>query len=72
MYRWDRLNYLYSCHENAMKNNYLLGFKIVRGAYMEKERKMLFSIKGSTVENLLMDPERDPLVETRGQLIETR
>jgi proline dehydrogenase len=39
MYRWDRLNYLYSCHENAMKNNYLLGFKIVRGAYMEKERE---------------------------------
>jgi proline dehydrogenase len=39
MYRWDRLQYLYDCHKQAIKNNYSLGFKIVRGAYMEKERE---------------------------------
>ena len=38
MYRWDRLQYLYDCHTKAKQNNYLLGFKLVRGAYLEKER----------------------------------
>ena len=38
MYRWDRLQYLYDCHKIAKQDNYLLGFKLVRGAYMEKER----------------------------------
>ena len=37
-YRWDRLNYLRQIHERAQKSNFKLGFKIVRGAYMEKER----------------------------------
>ena len=36
-YRWDRLDYLKSLHERAQKKEYKLGFKIVRGAYMEKE-----------------------------------
>lgn len=39
MYRWDRLQYLYDCHKTAKQNNFLLGFKLVRGAYMEKERE---------------------------------
>lgn len=39
MYRWDRLEYLQDCHKTAKQNNYLLGFKLVRGAYMEKERE---------------------------------
>jgi proline dehydrogenase len=38
-YRWDRLDYLKKIHEIAVKENFLLGFKIVRGAYMEKEAK---------------------------------
>ncbi|NQX85714.1 MAG: proline dehydrogenase family protein [Flavobacteriaceae bacterium] len=36
-YRWDRLAYMKDLHERA-KGKYFLGFKIVRGAYMEKER----------------------------------
>ena len=39
MYRWDRLEYLHQCHKHAIANNYFLGYKLVRGAYMEKERK---------------------------------
>jgi proline dehydrogenase len=39
LYRWDRLEFLKQSHQKAMQNNYFLGLKIVRGAYMEKERK---------------------------------
>jgi proline dehydrogenase len=39
MYRTDRLNFLKQSHLHAEQNNYMLGMKIVRGAYMEKERK---------------------------------
>jgi proline dehydrogenase len=39
MYRTDRLDFLYKAHEHAYQNNYFLGVKVVRGAYMEKERK---------------------------------
>lgn len=38
MYRHDRLAYLKKIFEKAESQNYLLGFKVVRGAYMEKER----------------------------------
>ncbi len=38
-YRWDRLDYLKEIHIKAKQNNFKLGFKVVRGAYMEKERK---------------------------------
>jgi len=38
-YRWDRLNYVKEMHERAQKGGYKLGFKIVRGAYMEKENR---------------------------------
>ena len=37
-YRWDRLDYLKKIHTKAKELNFKLGFKIVRGAYMEKER----------------------------------
>jgi len=37
-YRWDRLEYLKKLLERAKKDNFKLGMKIVRGAYMEKER----------------------------------
>lgn len=37
MYRHDRLDYLIKSHEKARKEGYLLGAKLVRGAYMVKE-----------------------------------
>ena len=38
-YRWDRLDYLKNLHQRAKSKGYKLGFKIVRGAYMEKENE---------------------------------
>ena len=38
MYRHDRMNYLRKLHHNADQKKYHIGLKIVRGAYMEKER----------------------------------
>jgi proline dehydrogenase len=37
MYRWDRLDYLKKLHEQAKAEGFLIGMKLVRGAYMEKE-----------------------------------
>jgi len=37
MYRWDRLDYLKELHKKSQEKNFFMGFKIVRGAYMEKE-----------------------------------
>ena len=39
MYRHDRLQFLFDSYKNARHGGYILGAKIVRGAYMEKERK---------------------------------
>ena len=39
LYRIDRLDFLKKCYEAALERNFLLGIKLVRGAYMEKERK---------------------------------
>ncbi|MES2728073.1 MAG: proline dehydrogenase family protein [Bacteroidota bacterium] len=39
LYRHDRLVFLKESHQEAKVNNYYLGLKLVRGAYMEKERK---------------------------------
>lgn len=37
MYRWDRLDYLMKLKEQADKEGFFIGMKLVRGAYMEKE-----------------------------------
>ena len=37
MYRHERLSFLKKQHVHAKANSYFLGFKLVRGAYMEKE-----------------------------------
>jgi proline dehydrogenase len=39
MYRHDRLEFLRKSYERAIEKGYLLGAKLVRGAYMEKERE---------------------------------
>jgi proline dehydrogenase len=39
MYRHDRMQFLKDCYEAAVQRNFILGTKLVRGAYMEKERK---------------------------------
>ncbi|WP_417876018.1 proline dehydrogenase family protein [Winogradskyella sediminis] len=39
LYRWDRLDYLKNLHERAKSKGFKIGMKIVRGAYMEKERE---------------------------------
>lgn len=38
LYRHDRLAFLKVSHSKALEKGYLLGAKLVRGAYMEKER----------------------------------
>ncbi len=39
LYRTDQLDYLRESYENARRQGYVLGAKLVRGAYMDKERE---------------------------------
>lgn len=39
LYRHDRIAFLKASYEAALERNFILAVKIVRGAYMEKERK---------------------------------
>ncbi|MDX1684192.1 MAG: proline dehydrogenase family protein [Saprospiraceae bacterium] len=39
LYRHDRLDFFYKSHERARQGKYILGMKLVRGAYMDKERE---------------------------------
>lgn len=39
MYRHDRLDFLKKTYEEAVSGGYFVGIKLVRGAYMEKERE---------------------------------
>ncbi|HMZ46115.1 MAG TPA: proline dehydrogenase family protein [Chitinophagaceae bacterium] len=43
LYRHDRLEFLKLSHKIAQQQNFLLGAKLVRGAYMEKERERALS-----------------------------
>lgn len=44
MYRHDRLQFLRDLYEDALKHNFYIGIKLVRGAYMEKERERAASM----------------------------
>src|SRR5690606_5384116 len=37
LYRWDRMDYLRGLHKRALEDGFIIGMKLVRGAYMEKE-----------------------------------
>ncbi len=37
-YRWDRFDFVKNTHAIALREGFHVGFKVVRGAYMEKER----------------------------------
>ncbi len=37
-YRWDRFDYIKQIHQIALAEGFHIGLKVVRGAYMEKER----------------------------------
>jgi proline dehydrogenase len=39
LYLWDRLDYLKGLHQRAKAKKFKIGMKLVRGAYMEKERE---------------------------------
>ncbi len=39
MYRWDRMDYLRALHQRSIDNGFIVGLKLVRGAYLEKERE---------------------------------
>lgn len=39
LYRHDRFQFLKNSFEISISNNFITGFKLVRGAYMEKERR---------------------------------
>jgi len=38
LYRWDRMDYLKNLYARAQEKGFKVGMKLVRGAYMEKER----------------------------------
>ncbi|MEZ4811015.1 MAG: proline dehydrogenase family protein [Allomuricauda sp.] len=39
MYRWDRMDYLRKLYDTSISENFKIGMKVVRGAYMEKENE---------------------------------
>lgn len=60
MYRKASLGFLKKSHEKARREKYILGAKVVRGAYMEKERRRA-AIMGyeSPIQNTKPDTDRD-------------
>ncbi len=49
LYRKDKLDFLKASFEKAEANGYLLGAKLVRGAYMEKERDRALELGVSSI-----------------------
>ena len=45
MYRHDRFRFLKDSHTAAVERNFMLGTKLVRGAYMEKERNRAIAMQ---------------------------
>lgn len=45
MYRHDRIQFLKDSYQAALQRNFMLGTKLVRGAYMEKERRRAEQMK---------------------------
>jgi len=60
LYRKDRLEYLMKSFTNAETDNYYLGAKLVRGAYMEKERERANEKKyPSPIQDSKADTDKD-------------
>jgi len=60
LYRKDRLKFLETSNQKAKQNNYKLGAKLVRGAYMEKERKRAQEMGyESPIQNTKTDTDKD-------------
>lgn len=60
LYRKDRLPFLKSSLEKAQQQNYFLGAKLVRGAYMEKERERAAKMNyPSPIQDTKADTDRD-------------
>jgi len=60
LYRKDRLNYLKQSFEVGKANGYFIGAKLVRGAYMEKERERAIQKNyPSPINNTKEDSDRD-------------
>lgn len=60
LYRHDRLHFLHISHQIAKQQGFKLGMKLVRGAYMEKERERAYD-KGyeSPIQATKEDTDRD-------------
>ena len=50
MYRKDKLQFLKDSHQKAKEGGYILGAKLVRGAYMDKERERAAEKKAAVAE----------------------
>ncbi len=55
LYRKDKLDYLKSSYDHARAKGYMLGAKLVRGAYMEKERERA----AANGEECLINPDKE-------------
>lgn len=60
LYRKGRLGYMHDCLDKARERKYFLGFKLVRGAYMEKERERAEEMGyPSPIQDTKADTDRD-------------
>lgn len=60
MYRHDRLTFLKNSYDAALVNGYMLGAKLVRGAYMEKERARALAMNyPSPIQNNKEETDKD-------------